>query len=421
MKLPFRLHAPLLTPLAKDDLAWHPRGVVAIDEHGTILFRGAEDALPDSLTSLPFEQLNDILIPGLIDAHVHLPQYDCRGKFGASLLEWLDRFIYPEEARFADEAVARDIARRFFAGLLRAGTTTAMVYATVHERATHIAFEEAERSGLRIIMGNVLMDREAPSDLCVDAGTSIRASENLIDAWHGRGDRLFYAVTPRFAPTCTPGLLQEAGELATKHGTWVQTHLNETAGEIARVRELFPDARDYTDVYDRAGLLNERTVLGHNLHTDDTQLGVLRERGCAVVHCPDSNLFLGSGRFPLEQHAQQGLRIALGSDVGAGTTLSLFQIMRSMSYVQGRSLHPRIPFYHATLGGAEALGLGDRIGSLDAGKQADMIAVHVDRHFPRGKTLDQLSSTEIASALVYRTQESAVRRVWLGGQETPLN
>lgn len=421
MNPPFRLHAPLLTPRTKETLAWHPRGAVAVDEHGRILYGGAEDALPEALLALPSEQLDDILIPGLIDAHVHLPQYDCRGKFGASLLEWLDRFIYPEEQRFADEAVARDIARRFFAGLLRAGTTTAMVYATVHPRATHIAFEEAERSGLRIIMGNVLMDREAPPALCVDAETSIRASEGLIEAWHGKDDRLFYAITPRFAPTCTPGLLRDAGVLAEKHGTWIQTHLNETAGEIARVRELFPDARDYTDVYDQAGLLTGHSVLGHNLHTDDVQLDVLRKRGCAVAHCPDSNLFLGSGRFPLEQHGQHELRIALGSDVGAGTTLSLFQIMRSMSYVQDRSLHPRIPFYHATLGGAAALGFADRIGSLEAGKQADMVAVHVDRHFPRGKSLDELSSTEIASALVYRTQEAAVRRLWLGGREISLH
>ncbi|MBN1446957.1 MAG: guanine deaminase [Bacteroidetes bacterium] len=417
MNAPFRIHAPVVSPSGRDRIAWHPRGVVAVDEDGRILFRGDEDDLPESLTALPAISCGDVLLPGMIDAHVHLPQFDCRGKFGATLMEWLDRFIYPEEMRFAQETVARDTARRFYHALLEAGTTTAMVYGSVHERATHIAFEEAERAGLRIILGNVLMDRGAPAALLLSTKEALVASERLIETWHRKTPLLSYAITPRFAPTCTPELLRGAGALAAKHDTWVQTHINETSGEIARVRELFPESAHYTGVYREAGLLGDRTVLGHNIHTDDEQMEVLREHNCAVAHCPDSNLFLGSGRFPLERHEQYGIRTALGSDVGAGTTLSMLHVMRTMSYVQGRSLHPFLPLFHATLGGAEALGLANETGSLEVGKSADMITVHVERQFCRGKTLQDLSDVEIASVLVYRTPETVVRRVWIRGKE----
>jgi guanine deaminase len=290
-----------------------------------------------------------------------------------------------------------------------------MVYGTVHPRATDIAFEEAERAGLRIILGNVLMDVHAPDALLLSAADSLRTSEELIERWHRKTPLLQYAVTPRFAPTCSVELLRGAGALAARHSTYVQTHLNESAGEIARVRKLFPEAAHYTDVYREAGLLSDRTVLGHNIHTDDAQIDVLRTHDCAVAHCPDSNLFLGSGRFPLEMHAEAGLRVALGSDVGAGTTLSMFHVMRAMSYVQARSLHPFLALYNATLGGAAALGLSDDIGSLEAGKQADMISVRIERQFCRGKSLSDLSPVEIASVLVYRSEGSAVTRSWIGG------
>lgn len=419
MNAPFRLHAALLSPRSREAADWHPRGAIVVDEHGRIAWRGDAEALPARFANLPAVESHNIILPGMIDAHVHLPQLDCRGKFGASLLEWLDRFIYPEEQRFADENVARDVARRFFTALAQAGTTTAMVFSTVHERATDIAFEEADRARLRVIMGKVLMDREAPEGLCEPAEEGLAATARLIERWHRRTDRLWYAVTPRFAVSCSPELLAGAGALARKHGTYVQTHCNESGGEIARVRELFPGAAHYTGVYDTAGLLGPRTVLAHDIHTDDVQLGLLRERGCAVAHCPDSNLFLGSGRFPLDLHDRHGLRVALGSDVGAGTTLSMFHIMHAMSHVQGRSLHPFRPLFHATLGGAQALGLDGETGSLDEGKQADLIEVQIDQRFCRGKALEDLSAQEIASVLVYRSTDQLVRRAWVGGDLLP--
>ncbi|MFA6233438.1 MAG: guanine deaminase [Bacteroidota bacterium] len=415
MNAPFRLHASLLTPLGKQHMDWHPHGAIVVDEHGRIVWRGEEAQLPESFLPLPEIRSPHVLLPGMIDAHVHLPQFDCRGKFGTSLLEWLDRFIYPEEMRFAEEVVARDVSRRFYDALITAGTTTAMVYATVHEHATDIAFEEAERAGLRIILGKLLMDREAPAELLEASATGLAATERLIERWHRKTPRLWYAVTPRFALSCTPQLLAGAAEIAQRHDTYIQTHCNESGGEIARVRELFPDAAHYTDVYETAGLLTPRTVLGHNIHTDDEQLSRLSAHDCSVVHCPDSNLFLGSGRFPIEQHEHHGVRFALGSDVGAGTTLSMFHIMHAMSHVQARSLHPCQPLYHATLGGAAALGLQDSIGSLDVGKEADIVEVEIEQRFCRGKRLQDLSAQEIASVLVYRSANQQVGRVWVGG------
>lgn len=419
MNAPFRLHAAILSPRSREDADWHPRGVVVVDDRGRIAWSGDETLLPEHFTPLPAFRSPHVILPGMIDAHVHLPQLDCRGKFGASLLEWLDRFIYPEEQRFAGEAVARDTAHRFFSALAAAGTTTAMVFSTVHERATDIAFEEAERSRLRVIMGKVLMDREAPDALCEPAAAGLAATGRLIERWHRRNDRLWYAVTPRFAVSCSEELLAGAGALARAHDTYVQTHCNESGGEIERVCALFPGAAHYTGVYDAAGLLGPRTVLAHNIHTDEAQLAQLAARGCAVAHCPDSNLFLGSGRFPIDAHDRHGLRVALGSDVGAGTTLSMFHIMHAMSHVQGRSLHPFRPLYHATLGGAEALGLACEIGSITEGKQADLIEVCFEHRFCKGKGITELSAQEIASVLVYRSTDQRVGNVWVGGELLP--
>ncbi len=416
MPSPFCIHSPLLNPVSPDKAQWFPEGVVAVGEDGRILFSGASKDLPASLEVLPSKTSRNLLLPGMIDTHVHLPQHDCRGKFGTSLLEWLDRFIFPEEQRFADAVVARDISQRFFHGLARAGTTTAMVYSSVHTESTNIAFEEAEQSGLRIVMGKLMMNREAPRALLEDDDEALSSTEELIQSWHRKNDRLYYAVTPRFAPTSTMELMKRASILARRYDTYVQTHLNESAGELERVRELFPDAPSYTHIYREAGLLTEKTVLGHNIRTDAVQLNMLAETGSAVSHCPDSNLFLGSGRFPLDDHIRAGVRFGLGSDVGAGTTLDMFHPMRAMSYVQDHSLHPFLPLYHATQGGADSLSLGDTIGSLSPGKQADMIELRIDNRFCLGKSLEQLSAVEIASVVVYRQDSDKVQRTWVGGE-----
>lgn len=408
--VPCILEGSLLSPLSPDSMRWIPDAALVIDEQNRIAWVDEGRLLPEQFASLPRHRTEGILLPGFVDLHVHLPQFDTMGRFGTSLMEWLDRFIFPEERRFAEAEVARDMARRFFAGLRDAGTTTAVVFSSVHRDSTHIAFEEAERSGLRIIMGKVHMDRHVPADLCEDLTAARRDAEELIERWHRKTERLWYAVTPRFAPACSAEMLSLCGELARlRDDLYVQTHINESVQEIAIVRDLFPERAHYTGVYEHAGLLGPRTILAHNIHPMDSELDLCEQRHCAVAHCPDSNLFLGSGRFPWERYEGRDIRIGLGSDVGAGTALDMFTSMRSMSHVQGRSLHPFLPFYTATLGGARALGLEDRIGSLDVGKEADVLIVESDAHYPGGKSLVQLSAVEAASTVVYRVKREELR------------
>jgi guanine deaminase len=413
---PYVLFAPILNPVTPAHADWYPDGALAVDERGGILYCGEAASLPAAFAPLHREASSHLVVPGFIDTHIHLPQYDARGKFGVSLMDWLNSFIFKEEARFADAAVARDMSRRFFAGLLDAGTTTAMVFSSVHEGSTSIAFEEAEASRMRVIMGKAQMNRNVPDLLCERTNDSVDATRRLIERWHRSTDRLWYAVTPRFAPSCTMDLMKADAAIAEEFGAYVQTHINESVDEIAMVRELFPQCRDYTDVYEKAGLLGPRTVLAHNIHASDEELDRCATLDCAVAHCPDSNLFLGSGRFPLERYATRTIRFGLGSDVGAGTTPSMLEIMRSMTHVQGRSLHPFIPLYYATLGGAKALSLDASIGSLAAGKQADFLLIDVNNHFSGGKPLAFLEALEIASTVVYRKHEQDVRGVWIGGE-----
>jgi guanine deaminase len=413
---PYILFAPLLNPLSDEAADWHPSGALVVDEHGRILFSGNASELPERFHGLPELRRPDIIMPGFIDLHTHLPQYDCRGKFGKSLIEWLNSFVYPEEARLADESVARDMAQRFFRDLIKSGTTTAMVLGPSFKHATNIAFEEAERSGLRIILGKMQMDRLAPGSLCEDTAQSLLDTELLIRKWHRKTPLLSYAVTPRFALSCTPDLLKHCGRIAARFGTHIQTHLNESRAEIAAIMALFPEYQTYTHILEAMGLLTERTILAHNVHPTVEELSLCEAYGCAVAHCPDSNLFLGSGRFPLEQYRSTTIPFGLGSDVGAGTTLSMFHMMRCMTYVQGSSLHPFIPLYHATLGGAKALSIADQTGNFSPGKQADFIAVRIDPSFFGGMELAQLSPLAIASVIVYRSQAQDVSAAWVNGR-----
>jgi guanine deaminase len=414
---PFVLTGPAASPRSPNAMDFWPAAAVAVDEKGRILYAGDATMLPEPLQSLRRQNVEGLLFPGFIDAHVHLPQLDCRGRFGETLLDWLRDFVYPAESLFMDDAIARDVARRFFQALIDAGTSTAMVYCTSHARATNIAFEEAERSGLRVIMGNMLMDRGAPGQLCVPADEAMIETEELIRRWHRATPLLRFAISPRFAPACSSELLHRAGKLAAKHGLHIQTHFNESLEEVASVRSLYPEAAHYAEVYHAAGLLGTKTVLGHSVQTGIPEAELLFRTGTAVAHCPDSNLFLGSGRFPLELHQQHGIRIALASDVGAGTTLDMLSVMRSMCHAQGRSLHPFLPLFLATLGAAEALSLQHETGSLTPGKSADIITIPLPEHIVRGGSLHSITPADLASALVYTTSCERVLRHWVCGRE----
>lgn len=351
-----------------------------------------------------------LLVPGFVDAHVHIPQIDIIGVSSQSLLDWLHDHVFPSEQACADPDVARDRARRSFRAMLAAGTTACAAYSSSHTRATEIAFEEAERAGVRAIIGKVLMDRGAPAPLLQPAADALADTAALIERWSGAaGGRLQVAVTPRFALSCTPELLRGAGALARRFGCPIQTHLAENLGEVSAVQHAFPVHSDYAAVYEDAGLVGDRTLLAHCIHLADDELDRLALAGATAVHCPDSNFYLRSGRFPLQRARARGVPIALGSDVGAGTCYSIVEAMRLGSYTQEHGVDPRFLFYLATLGGARSLGWHDRIGNFVPGKQADFAVVDLSTLTPAA------DPRTLLSCLIHRGQRADIEAVYIAG------
>lgn len=319
-----------------------------------------------------------LILPGFVDTHVHYPQTDIIASHGEQLLEWLEKYTFPAERRFADPAHAAEVAGFFCDELLRNGTTTAAAFATVHPASVEALFEAAQQRRMRLITGKVLMDRNCPDFLRDTAETGYADSQALIERWHNR-DRLLYAITPRFAPTSTPAQMALAGRLFREHpGVFLQSHLAENRAEVAWVAQLHPEARSYLDVYERAGQLGMRAVFAHCLWLDDTDRLRMAERGAAMSFCPTSNLFLGSGLFDLARARALGVRVGLGTDVGGGTSLSMLQTLNEAYKVLqlgGQSLSAASGFHLATLGGAHSLYLDDRIGNFAPGKEADFVVL----------------------------------------------
>jgi guanine deaminase len=316
-----------------------------------------------------------LVLPGFIDTHVHSAQVEVIASYGAELLSWLNAYTFPAEARHADRAYAEAGAACFLDALLAHGTTSAVVFPTVHKESADALFAGAQQRGMRIVAGKVLMDRNAPPELCDDVVQAERDCVELIERWHGRG-RLAYAVTVRFAPTSSPEQLAMAGRLRQSWpGVYLQTHLAENRDEVRWVRELFPAARSYLDVYARAGLLDGRSVLAHGIWLDDADRAALRDSGAQIAHSPSSNLFLGSGLFDWRAAEEAGVAVSLASDVGGGTSLALPRAMADAYKVQalaGQRLTAWTALHAATRGAALALGLADEIGSLEAGSLADL-------------------------------------------------
>ncbi|MEH3107693.1 MAG: guanine deaminase [Sphingomonas fennica] len=354
-----------------------PSGLMLVED-GAIVDIGPRAALGWKYDGVPTTELPGLIVPGFVDAHVHYPQVERIAAHGAQLLDWLDRHIYPAEQAFADPAHAADVADFFLGQLLAHGTTAALVFATVHPQSVDALFEAALTRDMRIISGKVLMDRAAPAGLTDTVETGRAESEALIARWRGRG-RLGYAVTPRFALTSTPAQLDSAGAMLAAHpDVLLHTHLAENAGEVAAVANAFPDAADYLDVYDRAGLVGPRSVFAHGVQLAAPALRRMAAAGAGIAHCPTSNLFLGSGLFDLAQAEACGVRIGLGTDVGAGTSLSLLATAGAayqVAQLRGANLDPFRALYLATLGGARLLGLGDRIGALAPGYEADFVVL----------------------------------------------
>lgn len=321
-----------------------------------------------------------LVVPGLIDAHVHFPQMQVIASYAANLLEWLNTYTFPEECRFVERAHAERIAVHFFDELLRNGTTTAVAYCSVHKTSADAFFAESLKRGTRMVAGKVMMDRNAPQGLLDTAETGYDETRGVIAQWHGKG-RNHVAITPRFAITSTPAQMDAAGALAREFpDLHIQTHLSENHEEIAYTCALFPEAADYTDVYARYGLLREKALFGHAIHLSDREADALSEAGAVAVHCPTSNLFLGSGLFPMKTYRRRDkpLRIAVATDVGGGSSYSMLKTMDEAYKIQqllGERLNPLESFHLMTRGNAEALSLADRIGTLDEGTDADFVVL----------------------------------------------
>lgn len=390
-------------------------------ENGQVANVGhAADLLP-SLKGVNITEYRDALItPGFIDTHIHYPQTGMIASYGEQLLDWLNTYTFPTEQQFADKAHAADVAGIFLKELLRNGTTTALVFGTVHKQSVDAFFEAAEALNLRMIAGKVLMDRNAPDYLTDTPESGYADSKELIERWHGKG-RLHYAVTPRFAPTSSPEQLTLAGKLLGEYpGLYMHTHLSENRKEIEWVKALFPERKGYLDVYDHYKLIGARSVFAHGVHLCDDECKRLAETGSAVAFCPTSNLFLGSGLFDLNKLEEHGVRVGLGTDVGAGTSFSQLQSLNEaykVMQLQGKKLDPFKSLYLATLGGANALYLDDKIGNFENGKDADFVVLDynatplISYRMQQAKTLD-----EKLFALTMLGDDRAVKETFAAGQ-----
>ncbi|QMV65483.1 guanine deaminase [Pseudomonas berkeleyensis] len=353
-------------------------GILLI-ENGKVAQVGAAADLLPKLTGVDVQHYRDALItPGFIDTHIHYPQTGMIASYGEQLLDWLNTYTFPTEKQFEDKAHAAEVADIFLKELLRNGTTTALVFGSVHPQSVDAFFEAAQKLDLRMIAGKVMMDRNAPDYLTDTAESGYAESKALIERWHGKG-RLHYAVTPRFAPTSTPQQLDLAGKLFGEYpDLYMHTHISENKAEVAWVKELFPARKGYLDVYDHHKLIGPRAVFAHGVHLCDEECARLAETGSAVAFCPTSNLFLGSGLFDLNKLEQHGVRVGLGTDVGAGTSFSQLQSLNEaykVMQLQGKKLDPFKSLYLATLGGANALYLDDKLGNFLPGKDADFLVL----------------------------------------------
>ncbi|WP_087545539.1 guanine deaminase [Acinetobacter sp. WCHA29] len=355
---------------------------VLITEQGKIRWFGtwedAQDHLPINIEIQHYPE--QLIIPGMIDTHIHFPQTEMVGAYGEQLLSWLNTYTFPTEIQFKDKAYASEIAKFFVNELLKNGTTTALVFCTVHPESVDALFEAAEQHQMRLIAGKVMMDRHAPEALCDSADSSYDDSKALIEKWHGQG-RALYAITPRFAPTSTPEQLETAGQLKAEYpDAYVHTHLSENKDEIAWVKDLFPAQKGYLDVYHHYGLTGQRSVFAHCIHLEDDEWQCMHETDSAIAFCPTSNLFLGSGLFPLNKTWQQQVKVGLGTDVGAGTSFSLLQTVNEaykVQQLQGDKLSAFESLYHATVGGAKALDLDNKLGNFNVGKEADFVVLNL--------------------------------------------
>nr|WP_321483584.1 guanine deaminase [uncultured Cohaesibacter sp.] len=378
-----RLLTFLREPLMPEDTGAHlyiEDGALLIED-GLIKARGTFDDVRKvaSKDISTVDHRPHLLVPGFIDTHLHFPQVQVVASWGAQLLDWLENYTFPAEARYSDPDHCAAMAKRFYDEIIANGTTTTVAYGSSHKSSADAYFAEAERRNMRVIGGKVLMDRNAPEGVRDTPQSGYDDSKALIAKWHGRG-RAHYAITPRFAITSTPEQMESAQVLASEHPEcYIQTHLDENRAEIEQTMALYPDAPDYLGIYERYGLLRANTLLGHCIHMQPREIDIMIETEARPVFCPTSNLFLGSGLFDYEGLRARGAICAIATDIGGGTSYSMVRTLhegyKALATRDGTKMHPLRAFYWATLGNALALGLEDRIGTLDVGSEADIVVL----------------------------------------------
>jgi guanine deaminase len=428
---PFGIRGFLIDAPEFGSLRSRRHGAIVI-EKGRIAEIGDYDDLRRAQRAAPIEWIDRgqiAIFPGLIDCHTHLPQYPAVARGESELLPWLREHIFPIERDFTGPK-ARTQAPLFFRELARHGTSTAMVYTAIYEDSCEIGFEAARDAGLRIIMGKMMMDIGSYGQLQPKKvlSVSLLESERLCRKWHrAEAGRLEYAFSPRFAVTCSEKMMRSAAELAARFDAYLQTHLAENREEIEKVHHLYMGARDYTHVYEKCGLLTPKMVLGHCIHLNPREIEAIAVAQANVAHCPTSNLFLGSGLMKLDQLLKAGIAIGLGSDVAAGPELNMWQVMRGAIDVQKarstyeanlRPLRPAEAFYLGTQGGARALGKNNVIGTLDVGKEADLLLVNLQALLPYSQEhpAEELSAEDAVALCIYRGGPHATVETYVRGK-----
>ncbi len=414
-------HDPFLNP-PDACLTYESDGIILM-QAGRISAIGPAGEIRASLpTDTPIRHYpHSILMPGFIDAHIHYPQVEIIGSYGAQLLEWLSKYTFPTEAKFNDAEHARAIAKFFIAELQRNGTTAASVFCTSAAASVNAIFQAAQPDNMLILAGKMMMDSHAPKNILDTAQSSYDDSKTLIQRWHKQG-RLLYTLSPRFALTSSPQQLELAGALMREHqDIRLQSHLSENPAEIARARELYPQRAHYTDIYDYYGLLNQRALYGHGIYLSESELQRFHQTGAKIAHCPTSNFFIGSGLFDIARTkaAARPVTVGLGTDVGGGTSFSMLQTMSEaykMAQMKGISLTAAQGFYLATLGSAQALGIEDRVGTFKVGHDADVAVL--DPHATpllslRANAADSLE--ELLFALMICADDRAIEATYVAG------
>jgi len=410
-------------PHADEAAVEHIEDGLLVVEDGKVAQSGdASELLPTLAEETAVEDYTGkLIVPGLIDCHVHFSQLDIIASYGEQLLDWLNRYAYPAEMRFADEQHARSVADFFLDELLRNGTTTAAVFATVFPQSVDAIFAAAKERNMRLIAGKVLMDEHCPEELRDDPQSAYDDSKALIERWHGKG-RLGYAITPRFALTSSEAQLEAAGRLAAEYpDSWIHTHLAENQDEVDEIARQFPERRSYLDVYDHYGLLRERSVFAHCLHLDETDRALMAQKGATGAFCPTSNLFLGSGLFDLQSMMDAGVKVGLATDVGGGTSMSMLRTMSEaykILHLQGQSLPASRALYLATLGAAQALDLDSHIGNFEPGKEADFIVLDTAAsHITARRAASAESLDELLFALIFLGDDRNIAATYVMGEQ----